>query len=51
MPHEYLSDEQIARYGRSPDELSTGGLEQFFRTPSGETPSRWGGEAAAEPLP
>ncbi|MFF8763540.1 DUF4158 domain-containing protein [Nocardiopsis dassonvillei] len=31
MPHEYLSDEQIARYGRFPEELSAGDLEQFFR--------------------
>jgi len=31
MPHEYLSDEQIARYARFPAELSAGDLEQFFR--------------------
>ncbi|WP_017575774.1 DUF4158 domain-containing protein [Nocardiopsis kunsanensis] len=31
MPHEYLSDEQIARYGRFPDELSVSDLEQCFR--------------------
>ncbi|MBB6122185.1 DUF4158 domain-containing protein [Nocardiopsis algeriensis] len=31
MPHEYLSDEQIARYGRFPEELSVGDLEQCFR--------------------
>ncbi|MFV2197851.1 Tn3 family transposase [Nocardiopsis sp. LOL_012] len=31
MPHEFLSDEQIARYTRFPDEVSVGDLEQFFR--------------------
>ncbi|WP_397223300.1 DUF4158 domain-containing protein [Nocardiopsis lambiniae] len=31
MSHEYLSDEQIAGYGRFPDELSAGDLERFFR--------------------
>lgn len=31
MPHEFLSDEQIARYARFPDEVSIGDLEQFFR--------------------
>ncbi|MEY9211531.1 DUF4158 domain-containing protein [Thermobifida halotolerans] len=31
MPHEYLSDEQIVRYGRFPDELSAADLEQCFR--------------------
>jgi hypothetical protein len=31
MPHEYLSDDQIARYCRFPDELSVADLEQCFR--------------------
>lgn len=31
MPHEYLSEDQIARYGRFPDELSVADLEQCFR--------------------
>ncbi|GAA0838223.1 hypothetical protein GCM10009525_47670 [Streptosporangium amethystogenes subsp. fukuiense] len=31
MPFEFLSDEQIARYGRFPEEPSTAELEQFFR--------------------
>jgi hypothetical protein len=31
MPHEYLSEDQIARYGRFPDELSVTDLEQCFR--------------------
>lgn len=31
MPFEFLSDEQIARYGRFPEEPSSAELEQFFR--------------------
>jgi Domain of unknown function (DUF4158) len=31
MPFEFLSDEQIARYGRFPEEPSAAELEQFFR--------------------
>ncbi|MFE6448771.1 hypothetical protein [Nocardiopsis dassonvillei] len=41
MPHEYLSDEQIARYARFPAELSAGDLEQCFRlTPHALEPLR-----------
>ncbi|MBN6057714.1 DUF4158 domain-containing protein, partial [Nonomuraea sp. RK-328] len=31
MPFEFLSDEQVARYGRFPAEPSPAELEQFFR--------------------
>ncbi|MFI9842268.1 DUF4158 domain-containing protein [Nonomuraea sp. NPDC051941] len=31
MPFEFLSDEQIARYGRFPEEPSPAELKQFFR--------------------
>lgn len=31
MPFEFLSDEQVARYGRFPEEPSSAELEQFFR--------------------
>ncbi|MEU8148781.1 DUF4158 domain-containing protein [Nonomuraea sp. NPDC048901] len=31
MPFEFLSDEQVARYGRFPEEPSASELEQFFR--------------------
>ncbi|WP_433357114.1 DUF4158 domain-containing protein [Microtetraspora malaysiensis] len=31
IPFEFLSDEQIARYGRFPEEPSAAELEQFFR--------------------
>ncbi|MEU9889038.1 DUF4158 domain-containing protein [Sphaerisporangium sp. NPDC051011] len=31
MPFEFLSDEQVARYGRFPQEPSVAELEQFFR--------------------
>ncbi|RAY15563.1 hypothetical protein DPM19_07140 [Actinomadura craniellae] len=31
MPFEFLSDEQVARYGRFPQEPSPGELERFFR--------------------
>ncbi|PRX45336.1 Tn3 transposase DDE domain-containing protein [Nonomuraea fuscirosea] len=31
MPFEFLSDQQIARYGRFPEEPSAAELEQFFR--------------------
>ncbi|MEV3927659.1 DUF4158 domain-containing protein [Actinomadura coerulea] len=31
MPFEFLSDEQVARYGRFPQERSPGELERFFR--------------------
>lgn len=31
MPFEFLSDEQIARYGRFPEEPSPAELEQFFQ--------------------
>ncbi|MFI7111345.1 DUF4158 domain-containing protein [Nonomuraea sp. NPDC050227] len=31
MPFEFLSDEQIARYGCFPEEPSAAELEQFFR--------------------
>ncbi|MDP9868724.1 MULTISPECIES: DUF4158 domain-containing protein [Streptosporangium] len=31
MPFEFLSDEQIARYGRFPEEPSAAELEQFLR--------------------
>ncbi|MFE6449650.1 DUF4158 domain-containing protein [Nocardiopsis dassonvillei] len=41
MPHEYLSEDQIARYGRFPDELSVADLEQCFRlTPEALTLAR-----------
>ncbi|WP_344981070.1 DUF4158 domain-containing protein [Streptosporangium fragile] len=31
MPFEFLSDEQVARHGRFPEEPSPAELEQFFR--------------------
>ncbi|WP_141921494.1 DUF4158 domain-containing protein [Haloactinospora alba] len=31
MPHDFLSDAQIARYARFPAKMSVGELEQFFR--------------------
>ncbi|MBB5076333.1 hypothetical protein [Nonomuraea endophytica] len=31
MPFEFLSDEQVARYGRFPEEPTALELEQFFR--------------------
>ncbi|MFC4562260.1 hypothetical protein ACFO4E_10380 [Nocardiopsis mangrovi] len=34
MPHEFLSDEQIARYGPFPAEVSADEPEQFFRLDS-----------------
>ncbi|TQN31697.1 TnpA family transposase [Haloactinospora alba] len=34
MPHDFLSDEQIARYARFPAEVSVSELEQFFRLDS-----------------
>ncbi|WP_436888982.1 hypothetical protein [Nocardiopsis dassonvillei] len=41
VPHEYLSGDRIARYGRCPDEPSVADLEQYFRlTPEALTPAR-----------
>src|SRR5690606_15675768 len=34
MPHEFLSDEQIARYARFPAEVTVADLEQYFRLDS-----------------
>ncbi|MDF5758832.1 DUF4158 domain-containing protein [Spongiactinospora sp. TRM90649] len=43
---EFLSDEQIARYGRFPEESSTEELEQYFRLDPGALDALAPGRAA-----